>query len=431
MKETTIPRRNVWWITGARLMRLSRIAQAAAIAGVILAYAPHALSQDRNAPDMVASSVGDLRLERLATLEFPWAMAWLPDRRLLITEKPGRLRIWANGQLSEPVGGVPKVVYRATRGEQGGLLDVEIDPDFARNGLVYLSYVEAAEQQSPALKDTGDFRLGSLDLTDDIIRGGAVARGRLEGHELRDVQVIWRQAPKTVGRGHFGHRLIFADDGTLFITSGERMRFDPAQSLASNLGKVVRINPDGSIPQDNPFVNEEGARGDIWSYGHRNILAAVIDPTSNRLWAFEMGPLGGDEVNLVQRGRNYGWPLVSNGDHYGRPGIPTELTSIPGHATKEEYEAPVRTWTPVVSPSGAAFYTGDLFPQWRGSVLVGGLSSKALVRLVLDGGRVAIEERIDMGRRIRDVIQAPDGAILLIVDQKKGELLRMAPAEAR
>jgi glucose/arabinose dehydrogenase len=381
--------------------------------------------------DVISSSAGDLCIERLATLEFPWGMALLPDGRLLVTEKPGRLRVWANGEMSEPVQGVPKVVYRDTPLEQGGLLDVEIDPDFARNGFVYLSYVEAAEQQLSDIGETDDFRFGPLDLTDNVVRGGAVARGRLEGDELRDVQVIWRQVPKTVGRGHFGHRLIFARDGTLFITSGDRMRFEPAQSLVSNLGKIVRINPDGSIPKDNPFVGKEGARGDIWSYGHRNILSAAIDPSSSRFWAFEMGPLGGDEVNLIQPGRNYGWPLVSNGDHYGRPSIPSELTSIPGHLTSEEYQEPIRTWTPVVSPSGAVFYTGALFPQWRGSVLVGGLSSQALVRLVLDGEHVAIEERIDMGRRIRDVIQAPDGAILLIVDDQKGDLLRLVATEAQ
>ncbi|HXG67815.1 MAG TPA: PQQ-dependent sugar dehydrogenase, partial [Blastocatellia bacterium] len=375
-------------------------------------------------PDEVSSSAGNLRIERLATLEYPWGMALLPDGRLLITEKPGRLRIWANGKLSEPVQGVPKVVYRGTRSEQGGLLDVESDPDFARNQFVYLSYSEAAEPQPPGAAETGDERFGGfLDMSDNIVRGGVVARGRLEGNQLRDVQVIWRQEPKTVGRGHFGNRLIFAPDGKLFITSGERMRFDPAQSLASNLGKVVRINPDGSIPKDNPFVGKEGARGDIWSYGHRNILSAVIDP-SGRLWVFEMGPLGGDELNLVEPGRNYGWPVVSNGDNYGGQ-------MIPDHATRKEFQGPIRTWTPVISPSGAVLYNGSLFQGWRGSVLVGGLSSQALIRVTLDGGRVAIEERIDMKRRIRDVTQAPDGALLVIVDDRNGDLLRLTPTGVR
>src|SRR5690606_39032621 len=248
-----------------------------------------------SAPDVVTSvTVGDLRIERLETLEFPRGMALLPDGRLLITEKPGRLRIFDEGELSAPLEGVPEVVYRGTPGEQGGLLDVEIDPAFDDNSLVYLSYTEAAEQQPAGIADTDDARFaGFLDLSDDIVRGGAVARARLDGERLVDLEVIWRQEPKTVGRGHFGHRLIFAPDGKLLITSGERMRFDPAQSLDSNLGKVVRIDPDGSVPDDNPFVGQDDALGDIWSYGHRNILAAAIDPDSGRLWAFEMGPLGG------------------------------------------------------------------------------------------------------------------------------------------
>jgi len=369
-------------------------------------------------PQTVKSESGNISVQQLATLEYPWGMAFLPDGRLLITEKPGRLRVWADGALSEPVEGVPEVVFR----NQGGLLDVAADPDFARTGLVYLSYAEAAAQQPPDAEETGDSRFGSLNKSDNLVRGGAVARGRLEGNTLRDVQVIWRQEPKTIGRGHVGNRLVFAPDGTLFITSGDRMRFDPAQDLHSNLGKVIRINPDGSIPEDNPFVGKEGARGDVWSYGHRNILAAAIDPASGRLWAVEMGPRGGDELNLILPGRNYGWPIVSDGVHYsGEP--------IPKHATRPEFEKPVRVWTPVISPSGAAFYTGDLFAQWRGSLLVGGLSSKALIRLTFDGAAVASEERIDMDNRIRDVIQAPDGAVLLIVDDEKGGLLRLTPAK--
>jgi glucose/arabinose dehydrogenase len=376
-------------------------------------------------PDTVTSSAGNIRVERLATLEFPWGLALLPDGRLLITEKPGRLRIWANGKLSEPVQGVPKVVYRGTPNDQGGLLDVEIDPDFASNNLVYLSYVEAAEPQPANAAETADARFANyLDLTDNIVRGGVVARGRLDGNQLRDVQVIWRQEPKTIGRGHFGNRLVFAEDGKLFITSGERMRFDPAQSLASNLGKVVRINADGSIPKDNPFVSQEGARGDIWSYGHRNMLSIALDPASRQLWVVEMGPLGGDELNLIERGKNYGWPFVSNGDNYNS-------SAIPDHPSRKDLQAPVRSWSPVISPSGAIFYTGSLFSGWRGSLIAGGLSSQALIRLTLDGQRVANEERIDMKRRIRDLIQTSDGAILVVVDDKSGDLLRLTPSGAR
>jgi aldose sugar dehydrogenase len=388
------------------------------------ALAPGAYGQTGSAgPDEVTSvTAGKLRIERLATLEFPWGMALLPDGALLITEKPGRLRIWDDGKLSDPIAGVPEVVYRGTPGEQGGLLDVEIDPDFERNRLVYLSYTEAADRQLEDFAETGDVRFGGfLDMSDDIVRGGAVARARLEAEGLQDVEVIWRQEPKTLGRGHFGNRLIFAPDGKLFITSGERMRFDPAQSLASSLGKVLRINPDGSVPEDNPFIGEDDALGDVWTYGHRNILAAAFDPASGRLWGLEMGPLGGDELNLIEPGQNYGWPLVSNGDNYGGP-------SIPDHPTRKEFQAPVRTWTPVISPSGATFYDGALIPEWQGSMLVGGLSSQALIRLVLDGGRVALEERIDMQRRVRDVVQAPDGAILVIVDDHNGDLLRLTPA---
>ncbi|HEX2268171.1 MAG TPA: PQQ-dependent sugar dehydrogenase [Pyrinomonadaceae bacterium] len=396
----------------------------AIITALILASISSAYGQaSATPPDTVSSSVGNIRIERLATLELPWGMALLPDGRLLITEKPGRLRIWANGRMSEPVQGVPKVVYRGTEEDQGGLLDVAIDPDFARNSLVYLSYVEAAEQQSPDLGETGEARFRDMDTSDNIVRGGVVARGRLDGNQLRDVQVIWRQVPKTLGRGHFGNRMVFAPDGKLFITSGERMRFEPAQSLASNLGKVVRINSDGSIPTDNPFVGTANARGDIWSYGHRNMLSAAFDP-SGRLWIVEMGPLGGDELNLIERGKNYGWPIVSNGDNYN--GSP-----IADHTTRKDLQAPIRSWNPVISPSGALFYKGTLFQGWSGSLLAGGLSSQSIVRLTLDGDRVRFEEWIAMQRRIRDLIEMPDGAILVIVDDKRGDLLRLTPADAR
>ena len=394
--------------------------RAAAVAALSLSSAL-AVGQTRQG-DVTPSPASSVRLERLATLEFPWGMALLPDGRLLVTEKPGRLRIFTDGKLSAPIENVPKVAYRPAPSEQGGLLDVAVDPEFAQNRRVYLSYSEEAPQPSPQ-PDTGDPRFGDfVDRTDNRLMGGAVTRATLEGNRLVESQVIWRQEPKTVGRGHFGHRIVFGRDGTMFITSGERMRFDPAQDLGSNLGKVVRINRDGTIPKDNPFVGKADARGDIWSLGHRNILSAAVDPGTGQLWVAEMGPLGGDELNLIERGGNYGWPVVSDGDNYDK-------SPIPDHKTRPEFKAPVRTWTPVISPSGALFYDGGVFP-WRGSLVLGGLSSKALIRLTLDGAKVTGEERIDMQRRIRDVIQTRDGALLVITDDQKGELLRVTPASA-
>jgi aldose sugar dehydrogenase len=386
-----------------------------------------ALPQDRDpgpTPAVVETVTGQVRVEKLASLEQPWGMAFLPDGRLLVTEKPGRLRIWADGRLSEPVAGVPKVAYQAVETEQGGLLDVAVDPDFAKNGFVYLSFSEAAEQQPADLADTPDARFGDYPMTDNVLKGGAVARGRLEGAQLKDVQVIWRQVPKTIGRGHYALRLVFAPNGTLFITSGERMRFEPAQSKNANLGKVVRINRDGSTPADNPFAGQKDARADIFSMGHRNLLSAAVHPSSGALWVLEMGPQGGDELNVIAGGKNYGWPVVSNGDNY-------DGSTIPDHPSKKEFEAPVRSWTPVLSPSGMLFYGGSLFPGWRGNLLAGGLSSKAIIRLTLDGSRIADEERIDMKRRIRDLIEAPDGALLALVDGKNGELLRLTPQAKR
>jgi glucose/arabinose dehydrogenase len=358
-------------------------------------------------PTTVSSSAGQIRVEKLAALEFPWAVAALPDGRLLITEKPGRLRIFANGRLSAPVEGVPKTSYRERQAEQGGLLDVAVDPRFAQNHRIYLSFSEAADKQDPGQKDPGDPRFGGyLDLSDHMLAGGAVARATLEGNRLTNLQVIWRQDPKMVGRGHFGNRMVVAPDGSVFVTSGERMRFDPAQDPKSTLGKVVKINADG--------------RHEVWTNGHRNALAIAMQP-SGQLWTLEMGPLGGDELNLIQQGKNYGWPLVSDGDNYDK-------SPIPDHQTRPEFQAPVKTWTPVISPSGALFYDGSMFP-WQGDLLAGGLSSQAIIRLTIDGNTVKNEERLNMGRRIRDVLQASDGAILAVTDDKNGELLRLTPAK--
>jgi aldose sugar dehydrogenase len=375
----------------------------------LAAALPSLLVAQSGPPQTVSSTAGQIRVERLASLEFPWAVAPLPDGRLLITEKPGRLRIFENGQLSAPVSGVPKTSYRERKAEQGGLLDVIADPNFAQNQRIYFSFSEPAEKQSPDQKETDDKRFGGfLDLSDSMLVGAAVARATLDGNQLKDVQVIWRQTPKTIGRGHFATRMAFGTDGALFVTSGDRMRFDPAQDPKATLGKVMRIAPDG--------------RADIWSSGHRNMLAIATQP-SGQVWVLEMGPLGGDELNLVEQRKNYGWPIVSDGDNYDK-------SAIPDHKTRPEFQAPIRTWTPVISPSGAFFYDGSLFP-WKGDLLAGGLSSQAIIRLTIDGNKVKTEERIIMGRRMRDVVQASDGAILAVTDDKQGELLRLSPATAK
>ncbi len=365
---------------------------------------------------------GAMKEESLAKLDNPWAVKVLPAGRLLITEKPGTLRYFADGKLSAPIKGVPKVEFR----DQGGLLDVALDPDFATNGIIYLSYTEAAEKQPDVKADTPDHRFAdNLDLTDTVLKGGAVARAKLAGDRLEDLKVIWRQEPKTIGRGHFGGRIVPTEDGKLFITSGERQRFDPAQDMTGNLGKIVRINTDGSIPKDNPFMGKDGVHADIWTLGHRNPLGAAINPATGELWVDEMGPKGGDEINVISKGKNYGWPIVSNGDHY-------DDTKIPRHDTRPEFEAPIHSWNPAISPAGLIFYRGDLFPGWKGNALLGGLSSEAIFRLNVDGDKVTGEEKIDMGRRVRDVAEAPDGALLVLIDgESGGELLRLTPKAAK
>jgi aldose sugar dehydrogenase len=312
-----------------------------------------------------------------------------------VTERPGRLRIVTkDGALSEPLKGVPEVVARG----QGGLLDVALDPAFAENGLVYLSYSEPGEGGA----------------------GTAVARGKLGDGSLDDVEVVFRQKPKVDGGNHFGSRLAFSPDGKLFVTLGDRFKFDPAQDLASHIGKIVRINPDGSVPDDNPFVGQEGKLPEIWSYGHRNAQGAAIHPETGKLWESEFGPLGGDELNIPEAGKNYGWPVVSWGKHY-------DGTDIPDPTERPEFADAIYHWNPVISPSGIAFYTGDAIPAWKGNLLIAGLSSEAIVRLELDGEKVAGEERIAMGTRIRDVAQGPDGAVYALTDEG-GEILKLTPA---
>jgi glucose/arabinose dehydrogenase len=340
-------------------------------------------------------------VQEIAVFDEPWAMAFLPDARLLVTEQAGRLMIVTpDGSKSTPVSGVPEVDY----GGQGGLGDVALHPDFESNRIIYLSYAEAGDGNT---------------------RGAAVAMARLDltdaGGSLSDVSVVWRQDPKVSGRGHYGHRLLL-HRGYLWISSGERQKFDPAQDMQGNLGKIIRLHDDGSLPDDNPFAEQGGVSAQIWSLGHRNPLGLAVD-LQGKLWDVEMGPAGGDELNLVIRGENYGYPVVSNGDHYGG-------RDIPDHPTRPEFAAPKTWWTPVISPGGMIIYQGSEFSEWRGNALIAGLSSKALVRVEITGDDAREVERYDMGKRIRAVGEADDGAIWLLEDESGGRLLRLTPNRA-
>lgn len=337
----------------------------------------------------------------VATFDEPWAMAFLPDGRLIVTEKKGRLKLLAPGAQPLDIRGVPEVAY----GGQGGLGDVALHPRFAENHRIYLSYVEKGEGGT---------------------RGAAVARATLTldatGGSLSDVGVIWRQLPKVSGNGHFGHRLLFGPDGKLWISSGDRQKFDPAQDMRGNLGKILRLEDDGRVPADNPFVKDGDVAAQVWTLGHRNPLGIAFD-RDGRLWEVEMGPQGGDELNLVVRGANYGYPIVSNGDHYdGR--------DIPDHSTRPEFAAPKLSWTPVISPSSLVIHSGRQFAEWRGQALIGGLSSQALVRVAFDGDSAREAARYDMGARIRGVAEGPDGSVWLLEDGERARLLKLAPTTA-
>ena len=347
--------------------------------------------------------------ERVAgDLEHPWGLAFLPGNQLLVTERPGRMRVVAmNGARSEPVAGLPKV----DEGGQGGLLDVTLDPDHAQNGLVYWSYSEP--------RDGGN--------------GTAVARGRLlrdaTPPRVENVQVIWRQKPTLDSDKHFGSRLVFARDGALFVTTGERSIKEgrvQSQRLDSALGKVVRIRPDGSIPNDNPFAGRPGVLPEIYSYGHRNMQSAALHPETGKLWVVDHGARGGDEINVVEPGKNYGWPTITYGIEYFGGKIGEGKTQAPNVVQ------PIYYWDPVIAPSGMAFYTADAFPAWRGSLFVGGLASKHVARLTLDGTKIIGEERLLEGRaRFRDVRVGPDGAIYLLTDEDDGEILTLVPARSK
>ncbi len=350
---------------------------------------------------------GNIAVDVIASgLPHPWGIDFLPDGRLIVTERGGKMRIVTQaGGVGEPIQGVPQPVV----GGQGGLLDVAVHPNFAENRLIYWSFSEAGSQGRNST---------------------AVARGRLseDATRLEEVRVIFSQKPKIRSNMHFGSRLVFDGQGHLFVTLGERFNANTrgqAQKLNSDLGKIVRLMEDGTVPADNPFINKAGALPEIWSYGHRNPQAAAINPATGQLWEIEHGPMGGDEVNIIEPGKNYGWPIVSYGLNYDGTPVGSGKHEMAGMV------GPIYQWTPVIAPSGMAFYTGDLFPQWKGNIFVGGLRSQALVRLELDGNKVSHEERLlhQLGARIRDVAQGPEGALYVITDEDDGEILKLTPAK--
>jgi glucose/arabinose dehydrogenase len=353
-------------------------------------------------PPPIETRKATVRVETVASgLQNPWGLAFLPDGRALVTERPGRLRIVAtDGRLSAPLTGVPAVDATG----QGGLLDVALDPDFARNGQIYLSFAEPRG---------------------DGLNGTSVARAKLDGERLTDVTVIFRQQPAMGGGHHFGSRLVFDRSGYLFVTLGDRNRGrDLVQKTDTDIGKIVRIDRDGRPAPGNPFLGREGVRPEIWSLGHRNVQGAALHPQTGELWTNEHGPRGGDELNRTLGGRNYGWPLVTYGVEYSGLKI-SDRAEAPG------FESPVHHWTPSIGTSGLAFYTADRIAGWRGSVFVGGLASRDLARLELEDGRVVAEERLfkqELGKRIRAVVQGPDGALYLLTDESKGEILRVVCA---
>lgn len=354
------------------------------------------------AQEKVETSAGVATLTEVAAgLSSPWSLAFLPDGAMLVTERGGQMRlVSADGTLSAPLAGLPEVHAEG----QGGLLDVVLGPDFERDARIYFSYAEPTRRGART----------------------SVASAKLDRANLRldDVHKLFSQNDDPSGRHHWGSRLVFAPDGTLFITLGDRFfHRDKAQTLDNHFGKIVRIKPDGSIPADNPFVGKPGALGDIWSYGHRNLQGAALNPATGALWTHEHGPQGGDEVNIGRPGGNYGWPVITHGREYGSGARIGE-----GSARPDVIE-PVKVWIPSIAPSGMLFYTGEAFPAWRGSLFVGALSGQVLARLALDGDKVVDEKRLlgGAGLRIRDVRQGPDGFIYLL-DERRGRILKLSPA---
>ncbi len=368
-------------------------------AGLFCSYAAYSVTPAFADGHVKSSAQADFRIVTLAEgLKNPWSLAFLPDGSMLITERSGDLRLFKDGGLEDQaIAGVPDVVARG----QGGLLDVAIHPDFAENRLVYLSYA-----------GPGD--------------GGAsteVARGRLDGMALQDVEVLFSAVPKSGGTGHFGSRLVFDRDGKLFISLGDRRKIREPQNLGNHIGTVVRLNDDGSVPDDNPFIGQAGALPEIFSYGHRNVQGMTLHPESGEIWAHEHGPRGGDELNLLKAGANYGWPVITYGIDYSGA-IISDKTEAEG------MEQPVVYWDPSIAPSGLAVYDGDKFPEWRGDIFVGALAHLHLRRLEMEGDRVVDQESllVDLGERIRDVRSGPDGYLYVLTDSGDGQLLRLEPA---
>jgi len=359
--------------------------------------------------DVVKSEKADFRVETVASgLEYPWSLTFLPDGRKLVTERPGRLRILdKDGKLSPPVDGVPAVAAVG----QGGLFDIVLAPDFKESRVVYFSF---AEPRGPAgAANPNSTSLASARFLEE--EGKA---------KLADVKVIFRQEPAIEGGMHFGSRIAIARDGTLFLTTGERNLKRPAQDLSNHLGKVIRVGADGAVPPDNPFVGRKDAKPEIWSYGHRNVQAAAIHPVSGKLWIVEHGPKGGDEINVPEKGKNYGWPVIGYGVDYSG-------AKIHERTHQEGMEQPIYYWVPSIAPSGMAFYTADAFPSWKGNLFVGALALTHLERLELDGEKIVKEERLlaNLASRIRDVRQAPDGTLWLLTDARDGKVLHIVPAK--